>query len=258
MLVPKVYTRQAVGQIDGTGNFIAANNLDMQLTGDLNNQGNIVGHQSVNINAANLTNANGGLIKGNFVQIDTANDLNNLGATIGADSAMQLDVGGDFNNQSLTYSTSSVKGASNSTRTGISQIASIYVGDGLKGQVDDKGNPLNTFVANVDGDTTFAAGRFDNQGGSSYLDTKGDVKLDAVNVGYQSNSIGDANNYFKQGESADIGSQLSGTNDLILKAGRNITGVASQITSANGTDGRNADGNVDGNVDFTYGRNKQS
>jgi filamentous hemagglutinin len=254
VLVPKVYTRQAVGQIDGTGNLIAANELDIQLTGDLNNQGNIVGHQNVKISAINLTNANGGLIEGDFVQIGTKNDLNNLGSSIGADSAMQLDVGGDFNNQSLTYTTSSAKGASNSTRTGISQIASIYVGDGLKGQVNDKGNALTTFIGNVGGDTTFAAGRFDNQGGSSYLDTKGDVKLDAVNVGYQSNSIGDANNYFKQGESVDVGSQLSGTNDLIIKAGKNITGVATQVNSDNGTVGILADGNVD----FKEGRNKQN
>ena len=111
-----------------------------------------------------------------------------------------------------------------------------------------------TFIGNVGGDTTFAAGRFDNQGGSSYLDTKGDVKLDAVNVGYQSNSIGDANNYFKQGESVDVGSQLSGTKDLIIKAGKNITGVATQINSDNGTVGIVADGNVD----FTEGRNKQN
>ncbi|MGA4440937.1 hypothetical protein [Psychrobacter pocilloporae] len=45
VLVPKIYTRQAVGQIDGTGNLIAANNIDMSLIGDLNNQGNIVGHK---------------------------------------------------------------------------------------------------------------------------------------------------------------------------------------------------------------------
>ena len=254
VLVPKVYTRQAVGQIDGTGSLIAANNIDMQLTGDLNNQGNIVGHQSVKINAANLTNANGGLIKGDYVHIGTANDLNNLSGTIGANSAMQLDVGSDFNNQSLTYTANDAKGASSSTRNGISRIASIYVGDGLKGQVDEKGNPLTTFIGNVGGDTTFAAGRFDNQGGSSYLDTKGDVKLNAVNVGYQSNSIGDANNYFKQGESVDVGSQLSGTNDLIIKAGKNITGVATQINSDNGTVGIVADGNVD----FKEGRNKQN
>ena len=38
------------------------------------------------------------------------------------------------------------------------------------------------------------------------IDTKGDVALNAINVGYQTNSIGDANNYFKEGESTDVGS----------------------------------------------------
>ena len=253
VLVPKIYTRQAVGQIDGTGNLIAANHIDMQLTGDLNNQGNIVGHQSVNIDADSITNQNGGLIKGNYVQIGTQNDLNNLGGSIGADSAMQLDVGGDFNNQSQTYSTSATKGASSASRTGISQIASIYVGDGFKDRVDDNGKPLNTFVANVGGDTTFAAARLDNQGGSSRLNTKGDVTLDAVNVGYQSNSIGDANNYYKESASQDIGSQLRGKNDIII-TGNNISGTAVNINSDNGTVGIIANGTVD----FNEGRNKQN
>ena len=254
VLVPKVYTRQAVGQIDGTGNLIAANNINMQLTGDLSNQGNIVGHNTLKINANNLTNENGGLIKGNFVQIGTKNDLNNLSATLSANSAMQLDIGGDLNNNSLTYSTEAVKGASNGTRTGINQIASIYVGDGLKGQVDADGNPLTTFVANVGGNTTFAAGRLDNLGGSSFIDTKGNVALDAVNVSYQSNSIGDANNYYKQGASQDIGSQLNSNNDLIIKAGNDVTGTAAQINSHNGTVGVIA-GN---DVIFSEGRSTQN
>ncbi len=244
VLVPKVYTRQAVGQIDGTGSLIAADSIDMQLSGDLTNQGSIVGHQSVNINATNLTNANGGLIKGDYVQIGTANDLNNLSGTLQANKAMQLDVGGDLNNESLTYTTSSAKDMSSSTRTDIRQIASIYVGDGLKGQVDEKGNALTTFIANVGGDTTFAAGRFDNQGGSSRLDTKGDVALDAVNTSYQSNSIGDANNYFKQGESIDVGSQINGIGNVFITSGSNITGTASQISSNEGTVGLQADNDI--------------
>ena len=253
VLVPKIYTRQAVSQIDGTGDLVAANNIDIQLTGNLGNQGNIVGHQSLNINANNLTNTNGGIIKGNFVQISTKSDLNNLSATISANSAMQLDVGGNFNNKSLTYSTESVKGASNATRTDIAQIASIYVGDGLKGQVDANSNALTTFVANVGGNTTFAAGRLDNLGGSSFINTTGDVNLNAVNVGYQSNSIGDANNYFNEGASADIGSQLNGNNDIIVK-GNNVSGMATQISSNQGTVGIIADGNVD----FKEGRSKQN
>ena len=142
VLVPKVYTRQAVGQIDGTGNLIAASNVDINLTGNLDNQSNIIGHQSVNITANTLTNANGGVIRGDYVQIGTTSDLNNLSGTLAANSAMQLDVGGDLNNKSLTYSSESTDDASNASRTGIANIASIYVGDGLKGQVDANGNPL--------------------------------------------------------------------------------------------------------------------
>ena len=245
VLVPKVYTRQAAGQIDGTGNLIAANNVDINLANDLNSQSNIIGHQSVKINANNITNANGGVIKGSFVQLTTKSDLNNLSGTIAADSAMQLDVGGDLNNKSLTYTNDSVDGASNATRTGIAQIASIYVGDSLKGKTDANGNPLTTFVANVGGDTTFSAGRLDNQGGSSFIDTKGDVNLDAVNVGYQSNSILDNNNFYNQGASADIGSQITGSNDLLIKAGNNVSGIATSINSTNGGVGIIAQGNVD-------------
>jgi len=112
---------------------------------------------------------------------------------------------------------------------------------------------LTTFVANVGGDTTFAAGRLDNQGGSSRLNTKGDVKLNAVNVGYQSNSIGDANNYYKESASQDIGSQLRGKDDIII-TGNNISGTAVNINSDNGTVGIIADSTVD----FNEGRNKQN
>ena len=185
------------------------------------------------------------MIKGSFVQLSTKRDLNNLSGIIAADSAMQLDVGGDLNNKSLTYTSDAVDGASNATRTGITQVASIYIGDGLKGKTDVDGNPLTTFVANVGGDTTFSAGRLDNQGGSSFIDTKGDVTLDAVNVGYQSNSILDNNNFYNQGASADIGSQITGSNDLLIKAGNNISGTATSINSTNGGVGIIAQGNVD-------------
>ncbi|MDE4456043.1 two-partner secretion domain-containing protein [Psychrobacter sp. DAB_AL62B] len=253
VLVPKVYTRQAVGQIDGTGNLIAASNVDINLTGNLDNQSNIIGHQSVNITANTLTNANGGVIRGDYVQIGTTSDLNNLSGTLAANSAMQLDVGGDLNNKSLTYSSESTDGASNASRTGISQIASIYVGDGLKGQVDANGNPLTTLIANVDGNTTFAAGRLDNLGGSSIINTQGDVTLDAVNIGYQSNSILDNNNYYNQGASADIGSQITSNNDILIK-GNNVTGTATTIKSAQGNVGIIAEGNVD----FKEGRSKDT
>ena len=66
-LVPKVYTRQAVGQIDGTGSLIAANNLVVNVTGDVNNQSQLVGHNTLNVKALNLTNEGGGVIAGDYL-----------------------------------------------------------------------------------------------------------------------------------------------------------------------------------------------
>ena len=109
-------------------------------------------------------------------------------------------------------------------------------------------------MANVGGNTTFSAARLDNKGGSSVINTTGDVALDAVNVGYQSNSIGDANNYYKQGESLDIGSQITGSDDIIIKAGNNVTGTATQINSDTGTVGVIA-GN---DITFVEGRYSQN
>ena len=54
--MPKVYTRQAVGQIDGTGSLIAANNLVVNVTGNVTNQGLLVGHNNAYIKSLNLTN----------------------------------------------------------------------------------------------------------------------------------------------------------------------------------------------------------
>ena len=217
-LVPKVYTRQAVGQIDGTGSLIAANNLVVNVTGDVNNRGQLVGHNNAYIKSLNLTNENGGVIAGDYLQLNTANDLTNK-ALIKAGSAANLEVGGNFNNQSDTYSTSSTKGLSSGSRTDISQLATIYVGETLKGQTDKQGNPLITFNANVGGNTTFDAGVLDNQGGSTRINTAGDTSLNAINTGYQTNAISDANNYFKQGETRDIGSQITGTDNIIITSG---------------------------------------
>jgi len=241
--VPKVYTRQAVGQIDGTGSFIAANNLVVNVTGDVNNQGLLVGRNNAYIKSLNLTNEGGGVIAGDYLQLNTANDLTNK-ALIKAGSAANLEVGNNFNNQSEKFSTSSTKGQSFGSRTGISQLATIYVGDGLKGQTDEQGNPLITFNANVGGNTTFDAGVLDNQGGSTRINTVGDTNLNAVNKGYQTNAIGDANNYFKQGETRDIGSQITGTDNIIITSGGDFTGKAVSITSDNGTVGLQAGNDI--------------
>ena len=252
-LVPKVYTRQAASQIDGTGSLIAANNLVVNVTGSVNNQGQLVGHNTLNVKALNLTNEGGGVIAGDYLQLNTTEDLTNK-SRIKAGSAANLDIGGNFNNQSETYSSRSTKGLSFGSRTGISQLATIYVGDTLKGQTDENGNPLITFNANVGGNTTFDAGVLDNQGGSTRINTAGDTHLNAVTTGYQTNAIGDANNYYKQGETRDIGSRITGTDNITILSGGNTTGKAVTINSDNGTVGLKAGHDIT----LTEGRHTQN
>ena len=236
VLVPKVYVRSKVGDLKGDSSLIAARNIDMQFTGDLTNQGNIVAHNGLRISANNLNNQNGGVIQGNFVQVNTKNDLNNLGATLKANSAMALDIGGKLNNSSTTYHTESKAGQSNAWRTGIDQIGQIYVGDGLKGKTDDNGRPLTTLSIDVGGNATFNAGQLINQGGTSRLVAQGDVALNAVNTGFQTNAIGDSNNYYKVGQTQDIGSVVASQGSTYIQSkGGSITGTAVTIHSEDGS-----------------------
>ena len=236
VLVPKVYVRSKVGDLKGDSSLIAARNMDMQLTGDLTNQGNIVAHNGLRIQANNLNNQNGGVIQGNFVQVNTKNDLNNLGATLKANNAMALDVGGKLNNSSTTYHTESKLGQSNAWRTGIDQIGQIYVGDGLKGKTDDNGRPLTTLSIDVGGNATFNAGQLINQGGTTRLIAQGDVALNAVNTGFQTNAIKDGNNYTKSGQTQDIGSVVASQGSTYIQSkGGSITGTAVTIHSEDGS-----------------------
>ena len=236
VLVPKVYVRSKVGDLKGDSSLIAARNMDMQLTGDLTNQGNIVAHNGLRIQANNLNNQNSGVIQGNFVQVNTKNDLNNLGATLKANSAMTIDAGGRLNNSSTTYHTESKAGQSNAWRTGIDQIGQIYVGDGLKGKTDDNGRPLTTLSIDVGGNATFNAGQLINQGGTTRLIAQGDVALNAVNTGFQTNAIGDSNNYYKVGQTQDIGSVVASQGSTYIQSkGGSITGAAVTIHSEDGS-----------------------
>lgn len=88
--MPKVYTRQAASQIDGTGSLIAANNLVVNVTGSVNNQGQLVGHNTLNVKALNLTNEGGGVIAGDYLQLNTTEDLTNKSRIKAGDPCRQI------------------------------------------------------------------------------------------------------------------------------------------------------------------------
>ncbi len=249
VLAPKVYVRAKQGAIRGDGSFIAAVQVNINLNEDLNNQGLIDGYKTLNVTANNVNNTNGGRLSGADVRANADNAISNIGGTIYADNTLGLSAA-SITNASSTYSTSTQLGASTSTRTGIDQVGSISVGSGLKGQVDANGNPLTTLSITAKNDIVFAAGVASNQSGNTQiLSEDGDVTFNAINTGNEIRAIKDANNYYTDGQTQDIGSRVTSDGDLTI-AGNNVTGVATTLNSQTGNTGIYAKNDVS----FTEGR----
>ena len=233
VLVPKVYVRANQGAIRGDGSFIAAERVNLSLTGNLDNQGLISAQKTLNINADNINNTNGGRLRAADARLTAENKITNVGGSIFADNTLGLKAK-SVENTSTTFTTNNQLGASSATRTGIDQVASIGVGDGLRGQVDANGKALTTLAINGTNDVTFNAGILNNQGGNTQIVSKeGNVAFNAINTGNEIRAIGDANNYYIDGQSQDIGSRVSSYGDLDIAA-KNVSGTAATLTSDSG------------------------
>ncbi|MFX8629081.1 S-layer family protein, partial [Acinetobacter baumannii] len=92
-LVPQVYVRAKAGDLLGDGSLIAANDIQLKLKGNVLNEATIAGRHALQISAEQIDNI-GGRIEGNQVALTTQKDLNNIGGTLKAGSAMALNVGG--------------------------------------------------------------------------------------------------------------------------------------------------------------------
>lgn len=233
VLVPKVYVRRNKNEVKLDGALISAQNMDMNLAGKLNNEGNLVAKNQLHITANTVNNSKGGEIKSDFVKINTESNLNNIGGTLQANNTMNLEIGGNLVNSSSTYHQTSQQGQSNSERTGIDQVGKIFVGNDLKDKTDQNGNKLTTLSINADGNITFNAGVLQNVGNTQLI-AKGDVQLNSIKTGYQSNAIGDNNNYHKQGKTQDVGSVILSDGNTLIQ-GNNITGEATRIQSTGNT-----------------------
>lgn len=233
VLVPKVYVRANQGAIRGDGSFIAAERVNLSLTGNLDNQGLISAQKTLNINADNINNTNGGRLRAADARLTAENKITNVGGSIFADNTLGLKAK-SVENISTTFTTNNQLGASSATRTGIDQVASIGVGDGLRGQVDANGKALTTLAINATNDVTFNAGILNNQGGNTQIVSKeGNVAFNVINTGNEIRAIGDANNYYIDGQSQDIGSRVSSYGDLDIAA-KNVSGTAATLTSDSG------------------------
>ncbi|AKG07079.1 hypothetical protein AAX06_01555 [Moraxella bovoculi] len=239
VLVPKLYLRSAniaTGTLspDGRYSAVSARNINMQLTGDLDNNDNLIAKDTAAITANNVNNT--GVIDGDFVKISTNNDLINHG-TLHANSAMSLDAKNRIMSQSLTTTQTNTQGKSSSSRTDLSQIATISVGTGLKDSTDENGKPLTTLSLRGN-QIIYQSVNTDNAGGSAQMTAKNGIDITTITTSNHIHAVADDNNYFKYNQTQDVGSNITSYGDTIITTtGKNadINIQGSHLDSATGT-----------------------
>ncbi|WP_327037478.1 DUF637 domain-containing protein [Moraxella canis] len=218
VLVPKLYLRSAniaTGTLtpDGRYSAVSARNIDMQLTGNLDNNGNLIAKDTAAISANNVNNT--GTIYGNFVAIKANNDITNHG-TMYANSAMGLDAKNRIINQSLTTTQTNTQGRSSSSRTDISQIATISVGTGLKDSTDENGKPLTTLSLRGN-QIIYQGATSDNAGGSTQMTAQNGIDIGTVTTSNHISAVADDNDYFSYSQTQDVGSTITSAGNTIIK-----------------------------------------
>jgi filamentous hemagglutinin len=232
VLVPQVYVKVKPGDLDGSGALLAGKDVNINLSSDLTNSGTIAGRNVVNLTAENVNNL-GGRIGGNDVSVTARLDLNNIGGRISAVNSLSATAGRDLNIQTTTQSTNTQVGSANFSRTGVDRVAGLYV-SGADG----------TLVASAGGDLNIVAGVVSNAGsGATSLSAGNNFTLASVKTGEQNSITWDADNHLNYGNTQEIGSTVSGSGNVSLKAGNELTATAANVQATKAL-GVQAGGNV--------------
>ncbi|STZ10181.1 Hemolysin precursor [Moraxella caviae] len=240
VLVPKLYLRSAnsaTGTLTPDGRYAAmsSKSMDIQLTGNLDNNGNIIAKDTANINANNITNDGG--VYGNFIAVTADNTIANHG-TMYANSAMRLDAGNQIINESQTATHHNKQGQSASSNTAITRIATIRVGDGLKDQTDDNGNPLTTLNIHAGNYVLNKAANIQNEGGNTQITAQNGINITTLTTSNHISAVADPNNYFNYSQSTDVGSTITSAGNLTIATtgkGAGITVEGSSLQSGGTT-----------------------
>ncbi|CAG9168486.1 hypothetical protein LMG23992_01153 [Cupriavidus laharis] len=212
VLVPQVYLKLREADLKGDGTIITARNMAIQTDGDVKNSGAIAARDVMLIDAGNIRNDRGTLAAG-AMGLNARQDIDNLAGKISADK-LAATAGRDINLTTTTASASNTQGQSSASRTVISGISSLDVGDAVL----VAGRDINNTAASVtaSGSLGMGAGR--------------DINLDTVQVGVQRDTAADAKNRTSVARSTEIGTQITG-GDVALAAGRDVNATAAYVNA---------------------------
>lgn len=221
VLIPKVYVLPRSGDLKNTGALIAAQDLKLDLSGNLTNSGTLNSRNVMVLNAENINML--GNAQGQSVGMMARQDVNVLGGEVRAQDTLNVQAGGQVQIASTTLNSRSQGKNFTGERTDIGRIAGLYV----------TGNNGTLHVA---ADSVKLSGAvLDNQGeGNTVLQAKQNIEIGTVQTHYKNSTVSDSKNYLIEGETQEVGSQISGKGGVYLQSGGSTHIRGSQINSETG------------------------
>ena len=217
-LVPQVYVRPQVGDLQPSGALLAGRSVNLNLSADLTNaSGTIAGRQVTQINARSVQNLGGTIASGKTVSITTEQDIRNIGGAIGAQEALVLDAGRDLIVQTTTAQGRDNTGVGVYSSQGIDRVAALYVN-----------NPNGVLLASAGRDVNLT-GALVHSEGSVQIEAGRDIQLDTLQLRTDVAIQRDARNYAGIRQSEEVGTRITSQGNTSLIAGRDIESRAAQV-----------------------------
>ncbi|WGE56340.1 hemagglutinin repeat-containing protein [Actinobacillus equuli] len=203
VLVPKVYAVARKGDISGKGTLISADKVNVNPT-SLINEGTIAGRNFVKFAADKLVNS--GKISGGILQGNVSGDAENNGGVMEANSALFLDVAGNFTHSSTTRDTEIDLDGFKRKQTTLDRKALLHV--------KDANGTLQVTANNI----TLNGSDIINDGqGLTYIKAKDQMHLGTVEVSFDE-KMGGGNHYRNEAVQDVVVSRVSGNGNVTLVA----------------------------------------
>ncbi|WP_423600973.1 cytidine deaminase-like fold-containing protein [Roseateles sp. MS654] len=224
VLVPQVYLVPREGDLLPSGSLIAGGRVEMALSGNFTNGGDVRGGV-VDIQAQNI--ANTGDMRGTTLALTARQDLRNVGGQLSATGDMTLAAGRDIVMESTTASGGRQRGNVKTSATVLDQVASLSAGGVLVVQAGRDATLQAVKItqggvdgAGADGGVLVQAGR--------------DLTLSTVTTASSREQVWNANNFKKENQRQDVGTEVKAEGAIVLKAGQDLSATAAQIASGQG------------------------
>ena len=212
------------------GALISGDSVNLTLSGDANNRGTIAGRKVVSISADNIHNVSG-RISGDAVGLKALNDINVIGATVQARSALIADAGRDLNVRTTTSTNTGGDKDNGFSSTVIDRVAGLYLDrTATDAGVSNSGLMLLTAGHNVN----LAGAVIGNAQANSHtvIQAGNDLNVGTVATGNQQNIRFDSRNHLNWGETREVGSVIATAGNAQLSAGNDVNARAAQVLAS--------------------------